>query len=93
MKEINYFEHMAIVTAKGELVKRVTGWNDLRAGQLLTGKIEKILVGSNGQYKMKVSVNDKMIGLVDFYNTSDTPKAGAVPKTIKEGRRLKVRVL
>lgn len=34
-----------------------------------------------------------MIGLIDFFNTSDNPKAGPIPKTIKEGRRIKVRVL
>lgn len=34
-----------------------------------------------------------MIGLVDFYNTADAPKAGPIPKTLKEGRRIKVRVL
>jgi ribosomal protein S1 len=59
----------------------------------LTAKIEKIILGSNNQYKLKMSVNDKMIGLVDFFNTSDNPKAGPVPKTLKEGRRVKVRVL
>jgi hypothetical protein len=48
IKEINFFEQMGVVTAKGELVKKVCGWNDLRAGQVLTGKIDKIISGSAG---------------------------------------------
>jgi len=48
IKEINFFEQMGVVTAKGELVKKVCGWNDLRAGQVLTGKIDKIISGTAG---------------------------------------------
>ena len=81
IKEINFFEHMGVATAKGELVKKVCGWNDLRAGQVLTGKIDKIISGSSGQFKVKVQIGERVTGLVDFYNTSDTPKAGAgIPK-------------
>ncbi|EAR99985.1 S1 RNA-binding domain protein (macronuclear) [Tetrahymena thermophila SB210] len=93
IKEINYFEQIPIITAKGELVKRVTNWNDLRPGMQLSAKIDKIIQGANNQYKLKVAVNDKMIGLVDFYNTADIPKAGPVPKNLKEGRKIKVRIM
>lgn len=34
-----------------------------------------------------------MIGLIDFYNTADIPKAGPIPKHLKEGRKIKVRVM
>lgn len=74
-------------------MKKVSGWNDLRAGQSLSGKVEKVLLGVNGQYKLKVSVGEKIVGLVDFYNTADMPKTGPVPKHIKEGRKIRVRIL
>lgn len=59
----------------------------------MNGKIDKIIQGSNNQYKLKIAINDKMVGLVDFYNTADIPKAGPIPKNLKEGRKIKVRVI
>ncbi|EGR29983.1 programmed cell death 11, putative [Ichthyophthirius multifiliis] len=91
LKEINYFEHFPIFTAKEEFVKNVKNWTDLRPGMVLNVKVEKIIQGHQNQYKVKVEINENIKGIIDYLNTQDHPQSKNL--NFKEGKRVTVRIL
>lgn len=101
IKEINYFEHYPIVTSLQNQIadsgSKSNGvyWPNLEAGQSYKGTVVNINLQ---QQKVFVQLSEHVKGVVDFAHLSDqlqqtNVKMYQVPPTVKEGRKVNVRVL
>ena len=93
VKTFNYFEHYLIVSMRDDILSKIqSSFTALKAGDIATGVVTKIIEGGAQGAKIIVSLNSSVSGVVTSYHLSDLASKKAL-KNIKEGKKVKVRVL
>ena len=97
IKEINFLEGYPIFTAKIAAIKgKETLWGDLSAGQIIRGKISKILsIRVKGQTvsKIDVKISEYVHGTIDHLNFSDVPRKKLPKYLTQQSKKVRLRVL
>jgi hypothetical protein len=71
IKEINYFERLAYVSARKELVERAISASELSIAQTVTGKVVGLLERARGTV-LRVELGAHLYAFIDELNISDS---------------------
>lgn len=74
------------------MMNKLMNIGDLKVGDIYKGNVLYI---DNKNQQVRVEITKNLIGIVDLYNISDNPnvKKFILSKNVKEGTKIKVRVL